>query len=453
MPSRFSSPFASIVNFFFVLQIHVSLVATHLALPCTDYAFPHVICMNRYGTLMPQGFHRDILYTIGFNDYYSQTHVPGDTTFTSVANASFLVWDEARGSEVLGGNPQVEFLFTVSAVGHEAPVYEPNLNLFFFSALQANTSYQYVVDLNVDPPALSKRTSNPPINLPTGATFHDGLIYTSGSATTNGIFTASINTLNASTGQATPILNNYFGYKFTTIDDLAFAPNGDIWFTDECTQYIAISYRASPLIPSNCPVAHVLTKTSPGYGIELPGLNKSALPQLEPAVYRFVPRTGLVQILTDTFVSPNGIAFSPDGLTVYITDTPVDATTLSLPADPNALANASTLRSYYAPWNRKTIYAFDVVDRGVGLANPRALFLAQDRIPDGIKLAQNGYIVTATGHGVDVLDPAGVPIVRVQTNFSVVNLAWAGEGLEDLWLVGVGGVARVKWGLKGHALI
>ena len=159
-----------------------------------------------------------------------------------------------------------------------------------------------------------------------------------------------------------------------------------------------------------------------------------------------------MQILSDTFVSPNGIAFSPDGLTVYITDTSVDAISISPSANATAPASASTPRSSYTPWNRKTVYALDVVGRGVGLANPRALFLAQDRVPDGIKLARNGYVVTATGHGVDVLDPAGVPIVRVQTNFTVVNLAWAGEGLEDLWLVGVGGVARVRWSLPGHEL-
>lgn len=234
------SRFASLA-LFFAFQTHVSLVAAQLALPCTNYAFPHVICMTRYGTLMPQGFQRTILYPIGFNDYYPQTYVPGDPTFANVANASFLVWDDARGPEILGPNPELEFMFTIPLASHEAPVYEPNLNLFFFSALQTNTPSQYVVDLNENPPTLSNRTSNPPINLPTGATFKHGLIYTSGSTTTNGVFTASINSLNASTGEATSILNNYFGYKFTTIDDLAFAPNGDIWFTDDCTEYILIS--------------------------------------------------------------------------------------------------------------------------------------------------------------------------------------------------------------------
>ena len=227
------SPFA-LTALFFAFQTQVLFAATQLALPCPEYAFPYVICMTRYGTLMPQGFQRTILYTIGSNDYYPQTYVPGDQTFANVAKASFLVWDDARGPEILGPNPEVEFMFEIPLVGHEAPVYEPNLNLLFFSALQADTP-QYVVDLNQNPPTLSQRSSNPPINLPTGATFHNGLIYTSGSTSANGVYTASINSLNASTGEATSILNNYFGYKFATIDDLAFAPNGDIWFTDECT--------------------------------------------------------------------------------------------------------------------------------------------------------------------------------------------------------------------------
>ena len=222
---------------FFTLQSDVAFAATPLALPCSNYTFPDIICMTKYGSLMPQGFQRNILYTIGFNDYYPQTSVPGDPSFSNVANASFLVWDDTRGPEVLGPNPSVDFMFSIPLAGHEAPVYEPKLNLFFFSALQADTPSQYVVDLNQDPPTLSMRTANPPINLPTGATYHDGLIYMSGSTTTNGVFTPGINTLNATTGEAITLLNNYFGYKFTTIDDLAVAPNGDIWFTDECMHY------------------------------------------------------------------------------------------------------------------------------------------------------------------------------------------------------------------------
>ena len=420
----FYLPCFALFAFLFHLQNYTAWAATPIALPCPNYTFPDVICMTRYGSLMPQGFNRTVLYTIGFNDYYPQTHVPDDPSFSTVANASFLVWDPARGPEILGPNPSVDSMFTLPLIGHEAPVYEPNLNLFFFSALDPATPSQYVVDLNQNPPTLSNRTANPPILLPTGATYHAGLIYISGSTSTSTnttTFTPSINTLNASTGNTTPLFNNYYGYRFTTIDDLAFAPNGDIWFTDDF-------------------YATALSKTP-------------SLPQLEPAVYRYVPSTGLIQLLTDTLISPNGIAFSPSGSTVYITDTPTDSLTLHPPGSNLSAPSSSYTPTFnYIPWHHRTIYAFDVLNNGTGLANKRAIFLAQDRIPDGIKVARNGYIVTATGHGVDVLDEEGVPLVRVQTNFSVVNVAWAGEGLRDLWLVGIGGVARVRWNLPGREL-
>lgn len=62
-------------------------------------------------------------------------------------------------------------------------------------------------------------------------------------------------------------------------------------------------------------------------------------------------------------------------------------------------------------------------------------------------------MLAATGTGVDVLDPVGVLVARVQTNYTVVNFAWAGEELDELWLVGQGGVSRVRWNLKGQDLV
>lgn len=69
-----------------------------------------------------------------------------------------------------------------------------------------------------------------------------------------------------------------------------------------------------------------------------------------------------------------------------------------------------------------------------------------------MKVAANGYVVTATGRGVDVLDEVGTLLVRVQTNFTVNNFVWGGPQLDELWLTGSGGVARAKWGLKGQVL-
>lgn len=189
-------------------------------------------------------------------------------------------------------------------------------------------------------------------------------------------------------------------------------------------------------------VKFTLTKTShaAGYGFALPHLHKNETIQLETAIYRYVPATGLVQLISDDFDQPNGIAFSPDGQTVYMSDTGADTIT----------DDDRTLR--YISHGRRTLYAADVLPSGTGFVNRRTIFLSQDRVPDGVKVARSGYVVTATGSGVDVLDPLGVQVLRVQTDFTVLNLVWAGKDNTDLWLVGYGKVARVQWALEGPRL-
>lgn len=58
--------------------------------------------------------------------------------------------------------------------------------------------------------------------------------------------------------------------------------------------------------------------TDPSYGFEQEFRPK---PQLPEVVYRFVPETGEVRVVADGFLKPNGIAFSPDEKTLYVTDT------------------------------------------------------------------------------------------------------------------------------------
>jgi len=60
--------------------------------------------------------------------------------------------------------------------------------------------------------------------------------------------------------------------------------------------------------------------------------------------------------------------------------------------------------------------------------------------------------VTGTGKGVDVVDPYGSLILRVQTEFVVQNFAWVGANLTEFWMTGQGGIARVRWNLKGQDL-
>ncbi|KAA8649551.1 SMP-30/gluconolactonase/LRE family protein [Aspergillus tanneri] len=378
--------------------------------PCPGYEFPSVLCINNYGAVLPEDFERIISPVVGDTDTYASTSVPSDPSFKQLSSASFVVWDSARAAEILGPSPEVEYHFTVDNVPHEGPTYEPNLNVIFFSRLRSDPPAQYVIDLNNDPPTLEQRISDPPLVVPCGSTYHNGLIYWCGSASRNGIYVPGLYAMNATTGKVKPVANNYFGYNFGTCDDLAVAPNGDIWFTDNW--YI--------------------------HGV--PDINHNRTIHLETGIYRFVPSTGLIQLISDDFDQPNGIAFSPDGKKVYITDTGADAISLT------------THDIRYYSYRRRTVYAADLLPSGTGFVNKHAIFLAQDRVPDGIKVAKNGYVVTATGHGVDVLDEFGVHIMRVQTNFTVLNVVWAGEEYMDLWMVGYNGVGRVKWALEGKSI-
>lgn len=268
---------------------------------------------------------------------------------------------------------------------------------------------QLVVDLNQDPPTLSEYLSDPPVYAPNGATFHNGLIYWGASGGNTSIGGTEqrpgIRTLDPATNKTTTLLNNYFGYYFNTVDDLFVHPaTGDVWFTDPTYSWF-----------------NKLTDTPP---------------QIEPATYRFSPDTGAVRLVEDSLQQPNGIALSPaDNRTVYISDTGA----VSAPYFPQQGATFNAT-------GKRTIYAYDLDPGFSHLTNKRAFYLAQDWVPDGLKVARNGYVVAGAGKGVDVLSPRGDLLLRVRTNYTVQNFAWAGR---ELWVVGQGGISRVRWGLRG----
>lgn len=99
-----------------------------------------------------------------------------------------------------------------------------------------------------------------------------------------------------------------------------------------------------------------------------------------------------------------------------------------------------------------TVYAFDVLESGNAIVNKRPIYLSKQWIPDGLKVARNGYLLTATGGGVDILDEEGTLLVTVKTNYTAVNLNWSGRDFETLWIVGVGGVSEIMFDLPGPIL-
>lgn len=227
-----------------------------------------------------------------------------------------------------------------------------------------------VVNLNNNPPTIEDYIPHPPVYAPNGGTFRDGLVVFAASGANKSIGNTeqriSIRTVDPATNQSNVLLNNYCGFQFNCIDDLGVHPiTREIFFTDP--QYSWFN-----------------------------GLSDTA-PQLSTASYRFNPDTGATVLIDDTIVQPNGIAFTPDGETLYITDT----SAVSGSIIPGTSGGGATFNTT----GPRTIYDFDVAKNRTKISNKRSFYLSQDWVPDGLKVAENGIVLTGAGKGVDVLRP------------------------------------------------
>ncbi|PVH99973.1 hypothetical protein DM02DRAFT_655847 [Periconia macrospinosa] len=100
--------------------------------------------------------------------------------------------------------------------------------------------------------------------------------------------------------------------------------------------------------------------------------------------------------------SPNGMALSPGRCHLYIRDTA--AAGLSAPISLDVPSPGPEGILYSNTWTR-TIYKFDLVDDGRASVNKRLIhYDAIGTVPDGLNVARNGYVVTATGNGLSVLN-------------------------------------------------
>lgn len=384
----------------------------------------NITCIYRYGTVLPPSFYRDADPTVP----YSAAVVPDDPSWKQVANADFVVFDEVRGLEILGAAPKIFHKYIdVLDVIHEAPIYVPELNKLFVTqdGPPGNLS-NLVIDLNHDPPVVEAFVTDPPVYQATGGILHKGMIYWAMQGNNVSLPEGlkqrpGVVRVDPRTYKAEWLINNYFGFFFGGLNDLTVDPEGDIWFTDS------------------------------DYALGLGLSNMSNQNQL--ATYRFRPSTGEVTIIDNSIEHPNGIVFSRDGKTVYITDTGLE-TVGPIASRGKGDSYAYPIRIYFTSTNARNIFAYDVTRTPFGgafLSRKRNIYQSLEGSPDGLKIAANGYIIAGSGlsPSADVLDPYGSLLARIQTTHPVENAAFAGPDFRTLYLTGIGGITKVEWNLTG----
>jgi gluconolactonase len=184
--------------------------------------------------------------------------------------------------------------------------------------------------------------------------------------------------------------------RLNSPNDLVFKSNGDLYFTD------------------------------PPFG--LPGSFDDPAKELPfQGVYR-LSRDGKLTLLTQDVRAPNGIGFSPDEKTLYI-------------------SNADRENAVWL--------AFAVKDDGT-LGDSRVFFDATQwtktgkGVPDGLKVDRQGNLFAAGPGGLHVFAPDGTHLGSFVADVAISNCAWGGEDGSVLYFTVSSALYRIRLTTRGR---
>ena len=192
-------------------------------------------------------------------------------------------------------------------------------------------------------------------------------------------------------------LDNYQGQQFNSPNDLVFVADGALYFTDPPFGFF------DPSAPNKD-----LDK-DPRHQIKIDG------------VYRYKDGN-LTAVITD-LTRPNGLAFSPDGKTFYLANSPA------------------------------TIYKYDVKPDG-SLIN-RQVFVdfskeKGDGVADGMKVDSLGNVWTSGPAGFYIYSPKGQLLGKVVLPEVAANLAWGGADGKTAYFTGSTSIYKMTLKIPGQ---
>jgi gluconolactonase len=278
----------------------------------------------------------------------------------------------------------------------EGPVWDPRTGVLYFNDEQQNRVARISADGHVET-VLEIRD-------PDGATFDRDWRLIVCLSTLRKLIALSPE------GQQTTLAETYDGKRLNSVNDVVLGPDGALYFTDPT---IDLPKGDTPELPTAV------------YRLGL-GLGLTQF-YADGKVLSLQQDTGLKQLATDV-AQPNGLAFSPDGHTLYVTDT-----------------------------ERREIRSFRVVGGPAGGLSDSRVFGKEEGtggVPDGLKVDVAGNLFVTGPLGVWVWSSEGEHLGTIVLPETPANLAWgdASPSARDgstLYFTARGSIYRLKTNTRG----
>jgi gluconolactonase len=192
------------------------------------------------------------------------------------------------------------------------------------------------------------------------------------------------------------LVRRFHGKKFNSPNDLAVGPDGAIWFTD------------------------------PPYGLQ--GIEKSPLKeQSADRVYRLSP-DGRVTAEESDLAFPNGIAFSPNGRTLYVSN-----------SDPKQAVIIAWDVSPLGKLSHRRVFADMTALAAKGVPG----------LPDGMTVDEHGDLWASGPGGIHVFAPDGRELGLISTGVAISNCTFGGADGRTLFMTSTHQLVALRTNVRG----
>jgi len=197
-------------------------------------------------------------------------------------------------------------------------------------------------------------------------------------------------------GSVTVLADSFAGKRLNSPNDVVVHSDGAVWFTD------------------------------PSYGILSDYEGLTATPEMDCHVYR-VASDGSISRVIDDMVKPNGLAFSPGGDALYVSDT-------------------GRSHDAYGPAH---IRRFTLNAAGDGISDSSVFAECTAGLFDGFRFDTDGRLWSSAQDGVHCYDTDGTLIGRIQIPELVANVEFGGAKRNRLFICGQTSLYAVYLAVNG----